>query len=409
MNDSPPSPKPSAAGLPSGKTEHRLRSRNSRALLLAAAFGVVLALGLFLRLSAGPDEGRIGKQEAAYRGYLNDLIRGGLSSSANVAERYVEVQRSLPTANPPPTRPLFLGAAHAWHRVSGDDALAALRSVSCAASILTLVLSGVVAWRLGGWLLSLGVSALMATAPGQIAAAGVASGEPLLCALVLLALWACWETFKRPRNPIILASYLLLLTLLSFSQENTLFLIAGFFALLATNHWINFGQRTWLVVSLTVIGPVFGVAALVYLCGSGEVLRAIIALSAEARPVSTEAAPYMGDLLPQQLSRVLGPNPLVILLALGVIFTVRPANHGVLFLLIFTLCTLALLLSVGGESSVSSLALFDPPLRYLAVACIVWLSALSEKRAPLVRTTAILLLCAIDLHQAYRPLISGEG
>ena len=102
---------------------------------------------------------RIGFDEALYRGYVDDLIRYGVSSYPDLAERYVEVQRHLPTAILPPTRFLYVFAAYLWHGTFGTDALGSLRHVSSLFSILFLVMAAGFAGRLGGWRIGLCVTA----------------------------------------------------------------------------------------------------------------------------------------------------------------------------------------------------------------------------------------------------------
>src|SRR5262245_4097563 len=110
-------------------------------------FCLLFLLGVFLRLPMSvfsesgalaqlntlhPAAGfqKIGFDEALYRGYVEDLIRYGVSSYPDLAERYVELQRRLPTAILPPTRFLYVFAAYLWHVIFGTEALDSLRYVS---------------------------------------------------------------------------------------------------------------------------------------------------------------------------------------------------------------------------------------------------------------------------------------
>ncbi len=149
-------------------------------------------------------------------------------------------------------------------------------------------------------------------------------------------------------------------------------------------------------MSLTVLGPALGIAGLAFLCGSGEVLRAIMAVSAHASVTSALAELSGGNLL-QGLRSLLGPNPLVTLLAFAAIFTLCPADHGGFFLLIFSACTFALLLGIGGGAGRELHTIFDLPLRYLACFGLLRLTGLSQNYAVLLRTIAVLLICAVDL------------
>ncbi len=175
------------------------------------ALCVVLAIGLFLRLPAALFEGpgaplaalsllhpnpgfiHTGFDENLYRGYVNDVIRHGVTAYPDFAEHYVEVQTKLPTVILPPTRFLYIFSAYVWHLLFGTEALQALHNVSSLFSMLLLGLAAVFAVRLGGWRIGLCVAALMCFAPTQVHMSQHALIDGFFAFWATLSVWLLWE------------------------------------------------------------------------------------------------------------------------------------------------------------------------------------------------------------------------
>src|SRR5436190_8369526 len=149
------------------------------------ALAIVLALGIFLRLSPGafspgeplhilaplhpsPAFTQIGFDEGLYRGYVNALIKDGITSYPDLVEGYIDVQKNSTGVILPPLRFLYMFAAYTWLSIFGCEALEALHQVAAFFSVLTLGVATIFAWRLRGATWALGVGALMAVAPIQI-------------------------------------------------------------------------------------------------------------------------------------------------------------------------------------------------------------------------------------------------
>ncbi len=155
-----------------------------RGYLLALC--LMLALGAFLRLPPHlfcradaplallqalhprPGFDGVGFDENLYRGYVNGVIRGGLTEYPAIVDQYIEVQKTLTGSILPPMRFLYIFAAYLWHQVFGTEALAALHNVASLFEILGLLLATLFAWRLKGPPCALAVAALMSFAPTQI-------------------------------------------------------------------------------------------------------------------------------------------------------------------------------------------------------------------------------------------------
>jgi 4-amino-4-deoxy-L-arabinose transferase-like glycosyltransferase len=340
----------------------------------------------------------IGFDERLYRKYVDDLIRYGVSSYPELAEHYVEVQRRS-SAILPPTRFLYVLAAYLWHQVFGSDALASLHNVSSLFSILLLFLAAAFSWRLGGWSAALCVTALMSCAPTQIHMGQHALIDGFFAFWATLCLWLLWENLQHPNKWHWLTCYALALALLVLTKENAMFAYVGLLLLLATNHWLRFGQVSRALLILTFVGPLLGVAVLVNLCGSLETTYAIFWLlvsKAAELPfaIATGDGPWYRYLVDLMLM-----SPVILILAMGATFSLKIDDKASLFLLLFVVGSYLLMANVRYGMNLRYTNMWDLPLRYLAVGCLTNVSALFGKRANWWLGIFVVAVCAIELRQ----------
>jgi hypothetical protein len=207
------------------------------------ALCLVFLVGAFLRLPMSVFRVRIAgtTQRASSRGWISenwvrrsavracvdDLIRYGVSSYPDLAERYVEYTPSADGNSAAYTFSLRLRgipvAWNFWHRRSW---LASLRfeSVQHIAPVLTAGFAG----RLGGWRIGLCVMALMVCAPTQIHMAQHALIDGFFAFWATASLWLLWENLRRPNYAPLLALYGLSLTLLVLTKENAMLFTSVF-------------------------------------------------------------------------------------------------------------------------------------------------------------------------------------
>ncbi|MGH7938579.1 MAG: phospholipid carrier-dependent glycosyltransferase, partial [Bryobacteraceae bacterium] len=198
---------------------------NHRKPWMLIGLGLILAVGIFLRLPPmlfaahkaplrllsaihfNPGFDGIGYDENLYRGYVDDLTRYGLISYPYFAERYLVVQTRLPGAILPPTRFVYVYSGYLCHLVFDTDSLTSLHIASSIFSILLLLLSCLFAWRLGGAVMGISVTALMAFAPTQIHMSQHALIDGVFAFWATLSLWLLWENLQRPDRLRWLAAY----------------------------------------------------------------------------------------------------------------------------------------------------------------------------------------------------------
>jgi hypothetical protein len=386
----------------------------------------VIAAGIFLRLPSAAFRGEgaplrpvavlhpepgfrgIGFDEAMYRGYVNNLIRYGVSSYPEFAEHYVEVQSRLPGAILPPTRFLYVFAAYLWHEMFGSDALTSLHDTSSLFSMLLLILGAGFAWRLGGWRSALCVAALMSCAPTQIHMAQHALIDGFFAFWATVSLWLLWENLRRPNDGLRLGFYGLSLTLLVLTKENAMFAYLGFLALLAGNRWLRFGTVTPALLGLTVLGPLMGVVTLVFLCGGADTFfytYRLLVSKASVLPyaMATGDGPWY-----RYLVDLLLISPLVFLLAWGAIFKLRLTDKASLYLVLFLSSTYLVMCNVRYGMNLRYTTMWDMPLRYLAALQVYEISRSVRHRQEVAFGGTIAFLCAFDLWQYHNFFVEHD-
>jgi len=372
--------------------------RLSRPVLLG--FFLAAILGIFLRVYPSASFTGLGYDEGLYRGYVTDLINHGVSSYPDFAEHYVETQQKLPAVVLPPTRFLYILCAYLWHQATGADALLSLHRVSCLFSVLLFIAAGAFAWRLAGPVWALGVFALMSCAPTQIHMAQHALIDGFFAFWATLCLWLLWENLRRPNDPLRLSLFGITLALMVLTKENAFFAYVGLLALLGANHWLRLGTITRSLLLVTIAGPLLGLVTLIFLCGSAETFvmtYRLVVSKAAVLPyaIATGDGPWYRYLVDLLLA-----SPLIFLLAWAAIFRLKFADKPSLYLLGFVVATYALMCNIRYGMNLRYTNMWDMPLRYLALGCIVDVTRTFRRREILIVVT-VLFLCAIDLRQYY--------
>lgn len=382
------------------------------------ALCLVLAFGIFLRLPStlfsveeggplhalsafhpAPGFTTVGFDEGLYRGYVNDLIRFGVTAYPDFAEHYVEVQTTLPTAILPPTRFLYIFVSYLWHCLVGSDALTSLHDISSLFGILLLGLATLFAWRLSGPLMALCVAALMACAPTQIHMTQHALIDGFFAFWATLSLWLLWENLRQPGRVGWLFGFGAALALLVVTKENAMFVYIGLLGLLTVNHWLRFGTISRGLLVTMVLGPLMGVALLVNLCGSLQTtfhIYMLLVSKASVLPyaIATGDGPWYRYLVDLMIM-----SPVVLVLAIGAMFQLKLTDRAAVYLLTFVLASYLLMANVRYGMNLRYANIWDMPLRYLATLGLTRTSDSFGKASNLVLGLMIGVVCAVELRQ----------
>ncbi|HEU0209973.1 MAG TPA: hypothetical protein VFQ78_13470 [Candidatus Udaeobacter sp.] len=378
----------------------------------------VLSVGLFLRLPAyifrgdaaplhfaeaihlQPMFSGIGFDEALYRNYLNGLIHEGLGNYCFVVDRYIDVQKGLPGSILPPVRFLFIFAGYVWHLLFRSEALVALHNVASLFSILTLLLSAFFAWRLKGPAFALGVAALMTFAPTQLHMSQHALVDGFFTFWALLVLFLLWENLQAPGKPSLAATYLVTLSCLIVTKENSFFVWVALLTIILSNRWLKFGTVTKELWLATFLGPLLGVVILICLAGGLTTLIATYQLSVSknytlAFAILTGDGPWHRYLVDLFLV-----SPIIVILAATTIVRLDRTRKPELFLTLFIAASYIVMCNVKYGMNLRYANMWDMPLRFLAVSQLLLLCSAMIRHRTTIVALSIALLCAYEFRQS---------
>ncbi len=385
--------------------------------LYLAGLGLVLAIGIFLRLPPSLFQGdgapfsalaalhpapafnKLGFDENLYRSYVRSLIRVGLFQYSTIVDQYIEVQKTLTGSILPPMRFLYIFSAYVWHLIFGTEALGALKNVASFFNILVLLLATGFAWRLKGRAWALGVAALMAFAPLQLHMSQHALVDGFFAFWALFVLWMLWENLRAPRNWRWLVPYTLGLALMVLTKENAAFVFIALMAILIANRWVQWGQVTRELLACTFIGPLLGFVILVFLAGGLETLATTYQLSV-SKNYQLQYAILTGDgPWHRYLVDLLLVSPIILLLALGAVFRLDRTQKPELFLVVFIGASYLVMCNLKYGMNLRYANMWDMPLRLLAFSLLVsMIRPVSRNRIALL-CLAVACISAIEMRQ----------
>jgi hypothetical protein len=396
-----------------------LQSAPGRRLYLIG-LSVVLAIGIFLRIPTSAFVGtgaplesiawlhpnskwaameRVGMDEGLYRQYVYEVIGTGLTSYPAIIEHYMEVQRPLTGSILPPMRFLYIFSAYLWHLLFGTEPLAALKGVASFFSILTLLLSTLLGWRMKGPALALGIAAFMAVAPTQVHMSQHALVDGFFTFWALLCLWTFWENLRQPRQWSWLAAYIAALCCLVLTKENAFFVFVGIIAIIILNRWLQIGTVTRELLLATFVGPLLGVVILIVLAGGVDVLLAAYRLSVSKNfelpyAILTGDGPWY-----RYLVDILLVSPVILILAIGALFCLNKNKKPELFCVSFITASYLLMCNLKYGMNLRYTNMWDMPLRLLAFEQLTLLSGLFQRYRTVILCAFVGIICTIELRQ----------
>ena len=388
--------------------------KTTRAIWIAAL--CIFAIGCFLRIHPWMGFKGIGFDEALYRGYVESLHERGFSSMPELSSEFLERQSKMEGAILPPTRFLYIAAATTWRNTlfpdtprepdlrapdvaRKDPALISLRSVSCLFTILTLLVSGIFARRIGGDRAMLGVLALMACAPTQLHMAQHGLIDGVFAFWALTCVWLLLENLRHPEDGRWQAAYATALALMVLTKENAAFVYVALSAVILIAWWQKWGTLTRRLVLTHIVGALLGGTILTVLAGGPQECLAIyLLLKAKAQmmpyAIRTGDGPWF-----RYLVDLLCASPLTLLLAIGAIFHLTKDKKVQLYLTAFIGVSYVMMCNVKYGMNLRYTNMWDMPLRFLAFTQVAAISVRFGKKENIALFVAIAALAAIDLRQ----------
>jgi hypothetical protein len=371
---------------------------------------LIAAAGIFLRVHRSATFTKTGPDELYYKAFVEKIEGQGLLSYPTIVRDYIAYQ-----ANPqsvlvlPPLRLSFIVSAYVCKKVTGVEALAATHAIACAASILTLLIAGLFAWRLGGLPAGLGVFALMAFAPMQIYSAQRALIDGFFAFWALLALWALWEHLQQPRSKTWLSLYGLSLAVMVLTKENAFFVYLAIGGILLANLCLKFGRATWPLYVMTVAAPIVAVLVLLVAAGGVTPLIDVYRLNVE-KSVNWEYALKTGDgPWHRYLVDLLLMEPAILLLAVGALFRVNTREKAALYLSLFVGLSYLVMSQVRYGMNLRYANIWDMPLRWLAFWNVMLLTSSMPSRPRTILVSGIVALLCLMGWQEYHLFFVESG
>jgi 4-amino-4-deoxy-L-arabinose transferase-like glycosyltransferase len=214
-----------------------------------------------------------------------------------------------------------------------------------------------------------------------------------------LSLWLLWENLQRPHRLPWLISYGASLAVMVMTKENAMFAYIGLLGVLAANYWYEFGKVTRSLLGMTILGPMAGLAGLIFLCGGVDTFYNVYSLLVSKASVLPYAIATGDGPWYRYLIDLLAISPLVFLLALGAVFRLKRDNRAAVFLILFVTGSYLVMCNVRYGMNLRYANMWDMPLRYLATLSVGTLAAAVGWRRQWVYAGLVALLCAFDLRQ----------
>ncbi len=402
----------------------------------AALLILIIAFGGWLRLPRPIDRTYVGSDEGFCAAYVTALDNSGLRGWPQLIARYIEDEKhGRKTVGKdtvlPPTRILFLGSAHLVRELTDCESLEALRRISWAASIATLLLGAVFVSRLGLWkrrpaastplqsdegvasttspAATLAVTAFLACSPLLIHLAHRALIDGFFALTALLAVWGLWESLRAPNDRRWLALYAAALIAMVITKENAAFAYAALLGIVALNRWLRIGTVTRPLLLVTFAAPALGAGLLILAAGGLAPLLEAYRLNATKSVLLPYALKTGDGPWHRYILDFLLVSPAITLLAIAALGGTRWSDPAKRHLALFLLISYACMAQVRYGMNMRYGAMWALPLCWLAYSL---LAAFAEKLAPRFRTAAltstVLLVCATELHSYRKLFVAGH-
>ncbi len=438
-------PAPTPDGVPSAPVA-AAPAKNSSAAWWLSLF--ILVIGLALRILPSAGFTGTGFDEVLYRRYV--ILLDGGSQVVKVATQdmrsstpyeiklegrglelypdlvdFFRVSQKAPEAmcELPPTRFFYIYAAWLWKRaefgdappvapqspefVLRDPALVSLHRVACLFSCLGLIVGGIATWRMLGVKALPATLALLAFSPLMIHLGQHALIDGVFTFWAVLSLWLLWENLQRPNHGGLLLALAASLALMVMTKENSFFVYLALLGLVATNRWAKFGQVSPKLLAVLLLGPAVGVAMLVSLSGGVTAFVEIYQLLVSKAQSLTYAIKTGDGPWYRYLVDLLLISPLVLILAIGGVFTQVRGNRAFVFLVAFVGFSYLIMCNVRYGMNLRYASIWDLPLRALAAAQVAVIASRFGSRQVLVASILIAGLCAYDLRQYQTYFMQG--
>ncbi|MEI9897693.1 MAG: hypothetical protein WDN28_28505 [Chthoniobacter sp.] len=192
------------------------------------------------------------------------------------------------------------------------------------------------------------------------------------------------------------------------TKENSFFVYLALCGLVGVNRWAKFGHVTPRLLVVGIVGPALGVGTLMILAGGPQQFFEIYHLlvtKAETLiyAIKTGDGPWY-----RYLVDLLLLSPLVLVLAIGGIFSQVRGHRAYVYLVAFVGFSYAIMCNIRYGMNLRYASIWDLPLRALAAAQVGAIASGCGAWQPLVTGLVIAALCAYDLRQYQLFFVDGS-
>lgn len=385
------------------------------ALMLLAGVSMRTDLMSFRSHAMGVDQfqqPKLGYDEFYHVLFVATLAQQGVTAMPSITRAYIEEMtasgavRKQKLFYPHPLRFLHPWTGSLVHRITGLDFYKSLRLVSAAASILIFALTSGLALRWFGRREALGVAALMAFAPTQLYLAQYGLAEGIFVFWAMVALGSLWESLQKPTSrfwPLLLGVAMACLIL---TKENAAFVNFGIGVILLLARPLGLGVVGRPLFYSAFAGGVAGILTLVWLAGGFEpffttYFIAVSGIHATPFMQYTNEGPWY-----RYLIDYLAVSPLVLLLAIGLLFHGVTERKGWMYLGVFVGATYLGMCATFKDLRYT--IIWDFPLRCLALGQIGLIASRFNTRATVALIAILAALVCFDLHQFQVFFLDGQ-
>jgi hypothetical protein len=153
------------------------------------------------------------------------------------------------------------------------------------------------------------------------------------------------------------------------------------------------------IVVATVLGPILGVVALIFLAGGIDIFIQSYQLSIGKNfqlpyAILTGDGPWY-----RYLVDLLLVSPIVLILAIAAVFRLNRTMKPEVFMTIFVAASYLIMCNVKYGMNLRYANMWDFPLRFLAFGEIAWLASFAKRFQTATVTIAVVFLAAVEFHQ----------
>ena len=327
----------------------------------------------------------------------------GIWNYPDVVRAYLKWQEERSEAVVPPTRVGFLFPAVALAGLTGLQPLVALHGVSLAASILLLLATAIIGYRLDGNERMLVLTALIAVAPLQIYLAQRSLVDGYFALWAVLCAWFVFESFRAPKERGWLIAYGFSLFVLVLTKENAAFVFVALMATLMCLWAFGMGRLHLGLLVASFLAPALAVVVLAsYMGGLGEWLAFYRMFSQKSVQI-----PYVIQFQDGAWYRYLIDftvlSPCIVVVVFGRIFQLTKEAKADIFWALFLGFSFVAMSCIRYGISLRFAAYWDEPMRWLAASqLLVFQRRFSPRVGVVVAVVAVVLLATVDLIQYWQ-------